>query len=225
MKVMKVCLLLAACVAMTGVASAQAIWWDNDSTDNLWVTGGNWNEGDFVDVIVPEIPAVPGYWWDADADPLTPDVYVPEVPAVPGYTIPGYGNDTAPVLGQNVTLRNIAVTTTNVGEAGPINVNIGVGDVAESGKLWIASGSATSDAVTVTVDGGSLSTDGAISLGNVAGDVGVLNLVSGSIALNVTPLAVVGNLEVGAGTAGGGGTGGTGIFTMAPGTTLSVLGN
>ena len=232
MKVMKVCLLLAAFVAMTGVASAQAIWWDNDSTDGLWVTGANWNEGDFVDVlmpeeIVPEVPAIPGFM-DPGPDTIPgngDDFWVPEVPAVPGYTIPpytipGYGNDIGPVLGQNVDLRNILVSTPNVGVAGPIGIGINTGHVAEAGKLWIATGSATSDAVTVTVNGGSLSTDGGISLGNVAGDVGVLNLVSGSIALNVGGAA--GNLEVGAGTAGGGGTGGTGTFTMAAGTTLTI---
>ncbi|MCD6392715.1 MAG: PEP-CTERM sorting domain-containing protein [Planctomycetes bacterium] len=212
MKVMKVCLLLAAFVVMTGVASAQAIWWDNDSTDGLWVTGINWNEGDFVEI--PEVLEVLG------DDPSTTDVVETDFVLVPFQpAIPGYGNDIGPVLGQAVDLRNIETTTTNVGEAGPININIGAGDVAQSGKLWISSDSFSSDAVTVTVDGGSLETDGGISLGHYAGDVGVLNLVSGSIDLNVAGEA--GNLEVGAGQDGDF-TGGTGTFTMAAGTTLTV---
>ena len=183
-KVMKFGIVLVVLAMVTNGAFGAAIWWDNDSYDNSWGTAANWNEGDFVDELVPEVPAVPGYMDDGpDLTPGTGDEFwVPEVPAVPAYTIPGYGNDILPVLGQDVTISNIATTTTNVGQAGPITVDIT--GAASSGLLYIGKSSATSDAVTVNVDGvGSLTTLGHLRMGEVDGDVSVLNLNSGTLAV------------------------------------------
>ncbi len=186
---------------VTSGASAAYIWWDNDSTDNKWVTATNWNEGEFAGVA--EVLEVLG------DNPDTPEMETDFVLVPYQAAIAGYGNDVLPIAGQNVAILNIETTTTNVGQAGPIQVNIGTGDVAASGRLFIGRGSFSSDAVTVTVDGGSLTTSDNIKMGMAVGDVAVLNLLSGSISID----GGGDELEIG--------EHGTGTFNMEGGTLLA----
>lgn len=193
---------------VTSGVSAQYMWWDNDSIDNLWVTGLNWNEGEYVDVA--EVLEVLG------DDPDTPEIETDFVLVPYQAAIVGYGNDLLPDGDQNVAIRNIETTTTNVGEAGAIQIDILTGDDAIARKLHIGKQSFSSDTVTVTVDGGSLTTtDQPIKLAQEVGDVAELNLISGSIVVGSTRLDDDDNyegkeLEIG--------QHGTGTFNMEGGT-------
>ena len=84
-KVMKFGIVLVVLAMVTNGAFAAAIWWDNDSYDNSWGTAANWNEGEFVDELVPEVPEVPGYWDTSGPSPVwvEPVPAIPEVPAIP----------------------------------------------------------------------------------------------------------------------------------------------
>ncbi len=211
---MKFGIALVVLAMVTSGASARNMWWDFDADpDASWGNSLNWNEGQYVEI--------PGYM-DDNGTPEDPgdDFWVDP--------IPGYGNDILPHLNMNVAIMNIETTATNLGVAGPIQVNIGTGVAAEAADLYLGWSSFSSDAVTVTVDGGSLTTAKHVKMGQVDGDVVVLNLLDGEI--DIRGVDRNSHLHIGYGKddpdddgkLSAADSGGVATFNMAAGTTLTV---